>query len=141
MGGVYGSTKNAGTRLAKFASEVPRSVAKELAPLLDEEAHDMFANDTDVYKRPFAPLKPSTIRRKRGNSVPLYRTGKLGPGTNVRYAGQRLAFNFGPKAEHAQDGDPGKRAPRMLAPAHGPPAHWRKLLAEAAARAAKRRAK
>lgn len=138
MGGVYGSTKNAGARLAKFASEVSSKLAKELAPMLDERARDMFANESDPYGNKWAPLKASTIRRKKGNSVILYRTNNLGPGTYVLYTGRRLVFTFGPAAQYAQDGDPGKREPRMLAPAYGIPKSWKADAAAAAARVAKK---
>lgn len=142
MGGVYGSTKNAGTRLAKFAAEVPSKVAKELAPMLDERTRDMFANETDVYDNAFAPLAASTVRRKKGNSVVLYRTNQLGPGTYVLYTGRRLVFTYGPKAQYAQDGDQGRgnRPPRLLAPAYGIPKSWKADAAAAAARVAKKRA-
>jgi hypothetical protein len=141
-GGVYGSTKNAAARVAKFAAEVPQRVAKELAPLLDQRARDMFTNETDVYGRPFAPLAASTVRRKGGNSVPLYRDNLLGPGTYVLYTGRRLVFTYGPKAGYAQDGDPGRgnRPPRLLAPTFGIPKSWLADLATARARVAAKRA-
>jgi hypothetical protein len=138
MGGVYGSTELAAKRVAKFAAEVPQRVAKELAPLLDELARDMFANETDVYGKPFAPLAASTVRRKKGNSVVLYRNNELGPGTYVLYTGRRLVFTYGPKAGYAQDGDQGRgnRPPRLLAPTFGPPKSWLAALATARARVA-----
>jgi hypothetical protein len=140
MGGVYGSSKNAATRLANFAAEVPARVAKELAPVLDEFARDMFANEEDVYGRPWAPLAASTVRRKRGNSVILSRTNNLGPGTYVLYTGRRLVFTYGPGAQYAQDGDAGRgnRPPRLLAPAYGVPKAWKAAAAAAAARVAKK---
>jgi phage gpG-like protein len=142
MGGIYGSTKNAAKRLENFAREIPAQVAKQLAPMLDERVRDMFANETDPYGNKWAPLKASTLRRKKGNSVILYRTGALGQGSYVLYTGRRLVFTFGPAAQYAQDGDPGRgnRPPRMVAPAYGMPKSWRDDAKRAAAEVAKRRA-
>jgi phage gpG-like protein len=142
MGGIYGSTKNAVKRLENFAQEIPAKVAKQLAPMLDERVRDMFANETDPYGNKWAPLKASTLRRKKGNSVILYRTGALGQGSYVLYTGRRLVFTFGPAAQYAQDGDPGRgnRPPRMVAPAYGMPKSWRDDAKRAAAEVAKRRA-
>jgi hypothetical protein len=140
MGGVYGSTKNAASRLAKFAAEVPQRVAKELAPMLDERARDMFANEADPHGNPWAPLKASTVRRKKGNSVILSRTNNLGPGTYVLYTGRRLVFTYGPGAQYAQDGDQGRgnRPPRYLAPLFGVPKSWKEDAKRAQAAVAKR---
>jgi len=140
MGGVYGSSKNAASRIAKFAAEIPQRLAKELAPMLDERTRDMFANEADPYGRPWAPLKASTIRRKKGNSVILYRANLLGPGTYVLYTGRRLVFTYGPAAQYAQDGDQGRgnRPPRLLAPTFGIPATWKLDAKRAQAAIAKR---
>lgn len=146
MGGVYGSTKNAAVRLEKFAAELPAKLAKALAPMLDERTRDMFANETDPYGNKWAPLAASTLRRKRltpGGPVILYRHGELGPGSYVLYTGRRLVFTFGPAAQHAQDGDPGRgnRPPRLLAPTFGIPKSWRDDAKRAQAEIAKRGAK
>lgn len=140
MGGVYGSTKNAAARVAKFAAGVPQKLAKELAPRLDERVRDMFVTETDPYTNPWAPLKASTVRRKKGNNVILYRANLLGPGTYVRYAGRRLVFTYGPAAQYAQDGDPGRgnRTPRLLAPTFGMPKTYKADAAAAQAAIAKR---
>jgi hypothetical protein len=60
----------------------------------------------------------------------------------VLYTGRRLVFTFGPAAQYAQDGDPGRgnRPPRMVAPAYGMPKPWRDDAKRAAAEVAKRRA-
>ena len=140
MGGVYGSAKNAASRLAKFAAEVPQRVAREFAPMLDQRVRDMYANETDPYGKPWAPLKASTVRRKRGNSVILYRTGAMGSGSHVRYAGRRLVFTYGPAAQYAQDGSD-NRGPRLVAPAYGIPASWREDMRRAQAAVAAKGAK
>jgi hypothetical protein len=126
MGGVFGSSKVAAARVARFAAEVSQRVAKELAPMLDQRTRDMFANESDPYGNPWAPLRTSTVRRKKGNSVVLYRNNHLGPGTYVLYTGRKLVFTYGPAAKEAQDGDQGRgnRPPRMVAPAFGAPKSW-----------------
>jgi hypothetical protein len=140
MGGVYGSTKNAAARVTRFAAEVPQRVAKELAPMLDQRARDMFTNEADPYGKPWAPLAASTVRRKKGNGVVLYRNNELGPGTYVLYTGRRLVFTYGPGAQYAQDGDQGRgnRPPRLLAPTFGIPKSWREDARRAQAAVAKR---
>lgn len=140
MGGVYGSTKNAAVRVAKFAEELPARVAKELAGPLDELTRDMFTNETDPYGKPWPALAASTIKRKGGNSVILSRTNQLAPGTYVLYTGRRLVFTYGPAAGFAQDGDPGRgnRPPRLLAPTFGIPKSWREAARAAQAAVAKK---
>ncbi len=142
MGGIYGSTKNAASRLERFAAEVPKELAKALAPKLDQRVRDMFTNETDPYGNPWAPLKASTIRRKKGNGVILSRTNELGNSSYVLHTGGRLVFTFGASAQYAQDGDSGRgaRVPRMVAPAYGIPKSWKADVIAAQAEVAKRRA-
>jgi hypothetical protein len=137
MGGIYGSSKNAAVRLDKFASEVRGKLAKALAPKIDARLQAMFANGTDPYGKPWAPLKPSTIRRKGGNSTILVRDNNLAPGTYALATGNRLVITMGPKAQYAQDGEPGEREPRMVAPAYGTPKTWKQDAEDAQAEVAK----
>lgn len=137
MGGVTGSSKNAAVRLERFAAEVPAKLAKALAPMLDERQRDMFANEQDPYGNAWAPLKPSTVRRKKGNTVILSRKNELGPGTYVLYTGRRLVFTYGPNAQYAQDGSD-NRVPRLVAPSYGIPKTWKADAIRAQAEVAKR---
>lgn len=143
MGGVYGTSKLAAARVERFAVEVRGKLAKAAAPRIDNLIRDQFANETDPYGKPWAPLKASTVRRKGGNAVILYRTGSLGAGSYALNTGGRLVIRYGPAAQYAQDGDAGRgqREPRMVAPAYGPPASWKRAIVEAAADVAKRGAK
>lgn len=146
MGGVYGSSKAAASRVAKFAAELPQRLAKALAPKIDQRLRDMATNETDVYGAPFAPLAASTIKRKArsmGGPLILTRTNAMWNGTHARYAGRRLVITYGPAAKHAQDGDQGRgnRPPRLVAPTHGIPATWRADMREAQAEVAKGGAK
>ena len=117
MGGITGSSKNAAVRVEKFAAEVRGKLAKALAPRIDQRIQDQFANETDPYGKPLAPLKASTLRRKRGNTVILYRAGGLQAGSYALATGGRLVITYGPAAQYAQDGDASRgRVPRLVAP-------------------------
>lgn len=141
MGGVYGSTKNAAVRLDKFATGVRGALAKALAPKIDARLQAMFATQCDPYGRPWAALKASTIRRKGGDATILHRDNNLGPGTYCLATGNRLVITMGPNAKFAQDGIPGTREPRMVAPAQGIPRTWNQDMVEAQAEVAKQVAK
>lgn len=143
MGGIYGSTKNAATRVAKFGAEISGEVAKIFAPILDKRIQEQFDNETDPYGNPQAPLKASTVRRKNGDVRILRRTNEMQASTYVHAPGGKLVIRYGDKAKYAQDGDPGRgaRVPRMVAPAYGIPKSWREDLKKAAVLAAQRSAK
>jgi hypothetical protein len=107
--------------LAKVPSRLARPTVARLNPRIDE----MFQTGTNPYRKPWAPLKPSTIRRKRGNTQILVRTKKLWPGTRfIVNGGAGIALVIGPAGEYAQAGSP-NRAVREVVPAYGLPAHWR----------------
>jgi hypothetical protein len=137
--GFSGNTKAALSRLRELKT-VPSRISKRVAVYVDEQYRDMFAGEHDPYRRPWAALAPSTIKRKGGNSVILYRIGALNAGTHVKPArGAGVLITLGPNAIYAQEGDPGKnRPPRLLLPLYGIPAHWRAFIrAEAEAMFAK----
>jgi hypothetical protein len=67
----------------------------------------------------------------------LVRDNNLAPGTYAFATGNRLVVTMGPKAQYAQDGEPGEREPRMVAPAHGIPKTWNQDMVEAQAEVAK----
>lgn len=135
MGGIYGSTKNAATRVAKFGAEISGKLAKVFAPMLDKRLQDQFNNETDPYGKPWDPLAESTIRRKKGDARILRRTNEMQASTYVHAPGGKLVIRYGDKAKYAQDGDPGRgnRPPRHVAPAHGIPKPWNDDLKHAAA--------
>lgn len=139
--GFSASTKAAVSHL-KGLAKVPSKIARAVATRLDNRYRDMFANERDPYGRPWAPLKASTLRRKGGNSVVLYRTGALNAETSVTpAAGSGVKIKLGPAAIYAQEGDPGRnRPPRLLLPSYGLPATWRQDIrteAEAAVKGAR----
>lgn len=132
MGGVYGSTKNAAARVAKFGAEISGKLAKALAPLLDARIQKQFNDETDPYGNPLPPLKESTIRRKGGDARILRRTNEMQASTYVHAPGGKLVIRYGDKAQYAQDGELGERVPRHVAPAFGIPKPWKADLQTAA---------
>jgi hypothetical protein len=130
--GLSGSSKLGIARLRDLAKVTSR-ISRDVAARIDNRVQDMFASESDPYGRAWPALKASTVKRTRGNSVVLYRKGKLRAGTRVvpaRGAGVRIIF--GPAAEHANEGAP-NRARRLLLPEYGIPAKWRQDIRDAAA--------
>lgn len=125
--GFTGSTKLAVARLREL-HKIPSKAAPKVAARINERLRDQAANETDPYGKPLAALKASTIRRKAGNSVILYRTGKMWNGTSAKpMRGSGVQVTYGQAAQYAQEGDPGRgRVPRMVAPTYGIPAKWRR---------------
>lgn len=144
MGGATSpGLKGAIARLEKFTKSFRPSVAKALAPRIDQRIRDMFTNETDPYGRPWAPLKASTLRRKRnsaGGSIILSRTFELSNSSYALYTGQRIVITFGASGQYAQEGDSGRgnRPPRLLLPSFGPPKTWKADAEAAASEVAKR---
>lgn len=107
--------------LAKVPARLSRPTIAALNPLIDE----MFQNGTNPYRKPWAPLKPSTVKRKRGNTQILVRSRKLWPGTKfIAKGGAGVALVIGPAGEWAQSGAPNREV-RDVVPAYGLPSHWR----------------
>ncbi|MEI8257394.1 MAG: hypothetical protein WCJ30_17095 [Deltaproteobacteria bacterium] len=109
--------------LAKLAS-VPARAAKDVAEKIDQKLLDSFTNECDAYGRPWAPLAHSTVKRKNGNSVIMYRTGAsmaathavAARGAGVRIStGPNMAYHLGPS---------GTRPARPILPIYGMPASW-----------------
>ncbi len=67
------------SKLASVPSRASGSVAAEIARLIDQQ----FASGTDPNGRPWAKLMPSTVKRKRGNTRILVRTGDMRKGVRV----------------------------------------------------------
>jgi hypothetical protein len=127
MGGVTSpGLKGAISRLEKFSTSFRPAVAKRLAPRI----RDMFTNETDPYGRKWAPLKTSTLRRKRnspGGSIILSRTFELSNSSYALYTGKRIVITYGASGQYAQEGDSGRgnRPPRLIVPSLGQPKTWK----------------
>lgn len=118
---------------------VPSQVSKDVATRLDQRVNDCFANETDVYGKPFASLKASTVRRKKGNTVIMYRTGRTQAQSGaVAMAGAGVRVYIGPAGYwHLEKS--GTRPERLLLPKYRLPKTWRediRLAFEARARRA-----
>lgn len=62
---------------------IPSRIARTVADRLNEEIGDQFVRQTDPYGKPWAPLLPSTVRRKRGDTRILARTDELASTTEA----------------------------------------------------------
>ncbi len=131
MGGATSpGLKGAISRIEKFATGMRPAVAKRLSPKINERIRDMFTNETDPYGRPWAPLKASTLRRKRysaGGPIILSRTFELGNSSYALYTGKRVVITYGEAGQYAHEGDSGRgnRPPRLLLPSLGIPKTWK----------------
>lgn len=60
-------------RSIRELSRVPPQAAREAAENLQQVIEDQFGAETDPYGRPWAPLKPQTVKRKVGDARILRR--------------------------------------------------------------------
>lgn len=70
-------------RLAEL-EDIPSRIAGEVADGINEEIRQQFDAGTDAYGRPWKPLLPQTVRRKRGDTRILRRTDALSGETVAR---------------------------------------------------------
>lgn len=121
--------------------EVPAKAAPRVAVEIDNLLQDCFAGEHDPYGNAWAPLTTSTVKRKHGNAVIMYRTGKARAQTHAvsaRGAGVKIEIGEVMGYHMAQEGT---RPARPILPIYGLPAKWRAAIKEAVdasfARAAK----
>ena len=130
MGGAISpGLKGAISRMDKFVKEHRPTVARRLAPKIDQRYRNMATNETDVYGKPFAPLAASTLIRKArslGGPLILTRTNQSWNATRAYFDGKRVVIEIGPKLMYAQEGDSGRgnRPPRRVLPSQGIPKTW-----------------
>jgi hypothetical protein len=131
MGGaVSPGLKGAISRIEKFATGLPRGVAKKLAPKINKRYETAFATQTNIYGKPQPPLAASTLVRKKntpGGAHILQRFFDLVNGTYVLATDARLIITIGESGQYAQEGDSGRgnRPPRILLPSQGTPKLWK----------------
>ena len=108
--------------------KVPSQVATRAIPVLNKRLAKMFTNGVDPYGNKFAPLKPSTLKRKAAYANPgwiLVRRGVMANETRFEAAaGAGIKLIVGPAGEQAQRGSY-NREPRKIVPENGLPAEWR----------------
>jgi hypothetical protein len=116
--------------LAKLAA-VPSRAAPAVALEIDNLLLKSFADECDAYGRKWAPLAPSTVKRKKGNTVIMYRTGASQAATHaVAAQGAGVRISTGPKmAYHLEPS--GTRPARPILPIYGLPATWRAAIKSA----------
>jgi hypothetical protein len=120
-------------RSVEELARLPHKLAVVAAPLISAELRDQFRAGVDPYGVPWAPLKPSTL--KRHGPPPLTATRALRDGTKA-YAGRGgimmvLGRSYGAFAQtgfrvgHARNV---KVPARRILPNRGLPASWRRIL-------------
>lgn len=109
--------------------DVPSKVARRCVAPLNRKIAEMWTKGQDPYGNKWAPLKPSTIRRKHGDARILIRKFQLMPGTFFEaLAGAGLKLIIGPNGEWAQRGSHNREV-RKVAPDQGLPASWNEIVA------------
>lgn len=146
MGGIYGTADVAARQLKARLDKLPRAIAKEAARELNEVLRDQATNETDAFGQKFAPLKASTLRRKRkslGGPIILTRTNAMWNGSYVKVSGGKIVYVLGAAAQYAQNGDSGRgnRPPRMILSPYGLTKAQNAAIKRAADTVAKRGAK
>lgn len=116
-------------RLLRNLAEIPSHASREIAERLEERVFDCFANEADPYGTPWAPLAESTVRRKGGNSVILYRTGRsmIEAGARTLSGGGVALVAGGASGYHMAAS--GTRPARPVLPTRGLPPAWREDIA------------
>ncbi len=121
--GIFGKLKAVVRRL----DEVPARYSRKLAPLLDAELQRTIAAGTDPHGKPWAPLAPATIRRKKGDRRILIRTGASRALTYIASLGaQGVRITVGGAFRWHMAPTPHRPA-RPVLPIHGLPATWTAL--------------
>lgn len=128
-------------------SDLPRAVAEEAAEPLNRVIAEQFRNGTDPYGKPWAPVTATTLARRRVSKdpTPLTDTRALRSGTEVEpRARGRAGLTIKTGAPYAYFHQVGFRVhgrkvqSRPVLPDRGIPAVWKRILDDAARRAARR---
>ena len=117
-------------RSVEELARLPHKLAVRAAPLISAELRDQFRAGVDPYGAPWAPLKPSTL--KRHGPPPLTDTGALANGTRA-YPGRGgilvvIGRSYGAFAQTGFRVGRTRVSPRRILPHRGLPASWRRIL-------------
>ncbi len=117
--------------LAHIPSQVSTEVSKEISKELTKE----YTSGSDPYGKPWAPLKPSTLKKGR-HPPPLTDTGRMKSGTKaVPLPGAGVGIVVGaPYGVYHQTGTKNMEA-RPILPNKGMPAKWREIVKRVAGKA------
>lgn len=119
--------------LAELA-KVPSAVSSEVAPVLTGKLQEQYATGTDPYGRPWAPLRPSTLRKGR-RPPPLTASGAMRDGTRAfALPGAGVGFSVPFPGRIHQGGSVNMQARPILPRGGRLPAGW-SLVIRASARA------
>jgi len=101
-------------RAIKSLAAIPSKAAEEAARGISAELKGEFAAGSDPYRRPWARLRPSTIKRK-GHSRPMIDKGKAKSTTKaVPLRGAGIALQTDADYLRFHQGESGKRPPRPV---------------------------
>ena len=112
-------------RALRELSRVPAQAAADAADELDAVIREQHGAEVDPYGQPWAPLKPSTVKRKGGDTRILKRSDVMLDEIEIRPAqGAGLTLTFG--AAYAAFHQLGTKdmVPRRLLPIAAMPAAW-----------------
>lgn len=115
-------------RALRDLAKVPSRVSANYAERLRQELDQQFSQGVDAYGRPWAPLKPATLKKGR-HPPPLTDTGHMSRNVTVlpmQGAGVRLVSTVDYSVYH-QEGTSNMVA-RPFFPTNVLPAKWRKIL-------------
>ncbi len=114
--------------LARVPAATSREVSERLNPMLQQQ----FATGTDPYGRPWAPLRPSTLKRGR-RPPPLTASGKMRRGTKAfPLPGAGVGFTVPFPGNIHQGGSVNMQARPILPRGGRLPASWGLVIRESA---------
>lgn len=103
-------------RLAEL-EDIPSRVTSAVAEGINDQIQEQFAAGQDPYGNAWAPLLPSTVRRKRGDRRILQRTDALASETIARpTSGSGIEISSLPYGGVHQNGDGSRMVARPLLP-------------------------
>jgi Phage virion morphogenesis family len=118
-------------RLAELEA-IPSRIAKDVADRIEALIAEEFASEHDAYGRPWAPLLPQTVRRKRGDTRILKDTGALAGATQVRAtAGAGIEITSIETGQYHQTGTKHMVPRKILPDGSDLPLSWEQAISDA----------
>lgn len=119
-------------RLAELEG-IPSRISREVSDGINAEIKREFDSGSDPYGRPWAPLLPSTVRRKGGDRRILRRTDALSAQTVARpTSGAGVEVTSLDYGQHHQTGTQHMVARKVLPDGPNLPSSWTKVIETAA---------